>query len=370
MNNKTQQALLSNVLPAERPRLARLLTKLCSDAYVAEDLAQETLTEAWLNRHKLTDPQGYQKWLTVIAYNIYRRWRRQCSQEASRYTALDFELVTTNTPAETELGQSEAAHLVDEALALLPAETRTVFTAYYIEGYSQEQVARQLNTTQNVVAVRLHRGKLTLRRLLAAELDQQSAGDWQETRIWCCQCGQQRYQGRFNPTTEEFSLRCPTCDPHADWPAFDNKRSQLGLLSGVKGFKPALNRLFDFIDTVYPQAAQDRSMVCPKCNRQTRVQMHFPEHWPMPYSHRHGIYIRCECGVERYTALGGLAIASQAGRRFWQRYPRTRVLPVRQLNYDNYPALMVSFESLRATARLDVIYERDSYQLLGCHLNE
>jgi hypothetical protein len=37
------------------------------------------------------------------------------------------------------------------------------------------------------------------------------ADRWQQTRIWCPNCGQRRLLGRFDHTTPEYALRCPAC---------------------------------------------------------------------------------------------------------------------------------------------------------------
>ncbi|SRR6266487_245669 len=62
-------------LPGERSRLVRLCTQLSGSSEAAEDLAQETLYEAWRHRDQLHDPQGQVRWLTAIARNVCLRWR-------------------------------------------------------------------------------------------------------------------------------------------------------------------------------------------------------------------------------------------------------------------------------------------------------
>jgi DNA-directed RNA polymerase specialized sigma24 family protein len=61
-------------LDAQRRRLVRLCAGISGDHGAAEDLAQETLLEAWRNRHKLHDPAGADRWLAAIARNVCRRW--------------------------------------------------------------------------------------------------------------------------------------------------------------------------------------------------------------------------------------------------------------------------------------------------------
>ncbi len=62
--------LLGDVLPAERARLVGLCVHLTGNAGITEDLAQETLVEAWRQQSKLRDPAGYTQWLSAIARNV------------------------------------------------------------------------------------------------------------------------------------------------------------------------------------------------------------------------------------------------------------------------------------------------------------
>src|SRR5262245_40122961 len=59
---------------ADRRRLVGLCAAVSGDREAAEDLAQETLLEAWRNAHKLRDPEGVDRWLAAIARNVCRRW--------------------------------------------------------------------------------------------------------------------------------------------------------------------------------------------------------------------------------------------------------------------------------------------------------
>ena len=64
-------------MPQERLRIVRLCTLLTGDADVAEDLAQETLLEAWRSADRLRDPDAWRPWLSGIARNVCLRWQRK-----------------------------------------------------------------------------------------------------------------------------------------------------------------------------------------------------------------------------------------------------------------------------------------------------
>ena len=71
---------MTEVLPSalwsrhQRDRLVRVCTAIVRDPVAAEDLAQETLLEAWRQQHKLVDPDGASRWLDAIARHVCRRW--------------------------------------------------------------------------------------------------------------------------------------------------------------------------------------------------------------------------------------------------------------------------------------------------------
>jgi DNA-directed RNA polymerase specialized sigma24 family protein len=65
----------------ERARLVRLCTRLTGNVDVAEDLAQETLFEAWRHSYKLREPEGRDRWLSAVARTVCRRWARDQGRE-------------------------------------------------------------------------------------------------------------------------------------------------------------------------------------------------------------------------------------------------------------------------------------------------
>src|SRR5579884_4036551 len=79
---------LAAALAAERPRLVRLCARLTGSPAAAEDLAQETLLEAWRHADRLTDPEGASRWLAAVARNVCLRWRRTHSRDVAHLVPL------------------------------------------------------------------------------------------------------------------------------------------------------------------------------------------------------------------------------------------------------------------------------------------
>ncbi|HKG25766.1 MAG TPA: RNA polymerase sigma factor [Thermomicrobiales bacterium] len=353
----------------ERTQLVRFCARRTGDPDVAEDLAQETLIEAWRHADRLADPDARTPWLFGIARNVCRRWLRASGREAAhRAQALD-ELPGDGDDPVLELERDELAELLDQALALLPPPTRTLLLRHYVDGLPQAELARRLDLSEGAVAVRIHRGKLTLRRLLASgELDGERTDDgWQETRIWCPNCGRRRLWGRFGPENTTFSLRCPDCHPDRAIHLVHGEHTA-GELAGLTTYKPAFSRVMAWaIDFYRPGLATGR-VHCHRCGRPAVLHRHLPEEIPLPWRDEYGIHFRCPCHATAFdAALSALTLWLPAGRRFWHEHPRIRRLPDREIEANGRPAILSSFESVTDAARYDVVSARDTFELLGIY---
>src|SRR5215216_1320218 len=127
--------------PERRRRLVRLCAAITGDRDAAEDLAQETLLEAWRNAHKLHDPSGADRWLAAIARNVCLRWARRRGLDVA-VPGLDADASPADqVDIEVELERAELVELLDRALALLPPETRDVLIQRYVHESTHAEIA-------------------------------------------------------------------------------------------------------------------------------------------------------------------------------------------------------------------------------------
>lgn len=382
MEQRTSNLSGSFISPQEWTRLVRLCAALTGNKGIAEDLAQETVLEAWRHRHMLRDTEKQAQWLSGIARNVCLRWSRTRGRELARLTAFEGdtteqfeEALADDYDIEVELERKELIELLDRAMALLPAETRTVLVKRYVEESPLAEVAAQLGTNTSAVAMRLQRGKLALRKVLTSEMSQELSAystytmdGWEETPLWCYHCGQHRLLGKRNSSKGELILKCPSCSPDVNDYISQN---HLPILKGIKGYKPLLSRLMHWCDNYYRTGLSKNTALCENCGRPLSVYIGVPPIWVAAWlreTKKRTVNIECAFCNDRYTThLEGLTLALPEGRRFLHEHSRIRVLPRKQIETQGRAAIVISFESVTSSAHLDVISADDTYEVLGIY---
>lgn len=378
-------------LAAERGRLVRLCAHLTGDRDAAEDLAQETLLKAWQHAQQLIDAERRARWLSAIARNECRRWRQRrttgndpdlagpCRSPAGAASPLpaDLDDLPDNFDVERELERDELTLLLDRAMALLPAATRTVLVQRFVDAAPQVEIARRLGTTEGAVEARVQRGKLTLRRLLATTFAADAAahglvapgGGLQRTRLWCPGCGQHHLEGRLAADVGELFLRCPACTrigTHAI-----NSRMGDGL-QGLGAYRPAVKRVLRSIHDLFQVLPDAGAVRCLGCGSRLPIRVGVPPvgalpfgAYPSPNPTNDGVYVRCaHCGFADNETWYSLAWSLPEVRHFWQQHPRMRFLPAREIAVAGRRAMHTGVESVTRAAKVDIVLLRDTGKAL------
>lgn len=378
-------------LARERARIVRLCAWLAGNPQAAEDLAQEVLLAAWKNKDQLKSADKLKPWVTAIARNVCLHWSRKHYREQSRllppsdsHEVLPDGNLLDHTSAELELERRELARLLDQALALLPAETARMLVDHYLKERSHAEIAARVGMNPGAVAVRLQRGKLAMRRILRARLREgslalglfsQDSLQWEETNVWCPKCGQSQMRGQYrkDESMGRFALRCPRCDPGAEMISVGldlSKPYHAELLGNTKSYKPAYKRLLKNLAPLYYQALACPTASCLACGDQTQVKVAHQKKMPSPPYEMSEVFLHCPaCDWSSSNTLGGLVLALPEVQRFWSQHPRLRTLPPREIERQGSPAFVTRLESLSGAAEIEVISARDTFEPLSVHTN-
>lgn len=372
----TQKAkpTLDAILFTERKRLVRFCARLTGDATLAEDLAQETLLVAWQNEHQLRDPAHWVPWVNGIARNLCRYWWRK-QQTVDRLTKIsgvhdsDAADELANVPdafdVEIELERQELALLLDRALAQLPPLTRTIFIERYIHEAPQAEVAHRLGVSEGAVEARIQRGKLTLRRILTTDLQEDAAAfgvgiacanGLQKTRLWCPSCGERYLQGRFLQNANQALLLHCSC-------GFNScTRNVNGLFDGIRGYRAAMTRAAHWRHTYLQTGLREGSLTCLGCSQPVQVPLSTAPNLPPPLAalvpvlpDGFGLWAHClHCDWWQQVDAEALASNFPATQAFWRKHNRIYTPPPRQVDYDGAPALVLRFQAHKSLAQIDL----------------
>ena len=394
--------LSAELLAGERDRLVRFCLRFTGgNLDVAEDLTQETMIEALRSAERLRDREAWRAWLSGIARNVCLRWARRHAQEIDRITHFPNQnstdadgdgpvspiVLVEAGELDAALEQEEMTRLLDRAMNRIPERMRDILIEHYVDDLPQAEIAARRGIREETVAVQMHRGRKALRdALLLGDLRQEAAelglitdtsSLWQETHIWCPDCGRRRLMGRFDAGSDrsgafnEFILRCPDCNADTD-SLFTNMRYNddarlADVLRGVKGFKPALNRLSTWWYSYYTNALETGYARCLVCNRTVTVALEVPadimttpEGFPL-----RGVFVRCpHCDTFCYADVGVLGLWQPSAQEFWRKHGRIRFTPTREISMAGGGAYLTRVESVTSSEVMDIITSRETMEII------
>jgi len=159
----------------ERERLRRFILKLVEDADEAENIVQETFTEAYRQIEDFRGEASVSTWLFSIAKHLaYGHLRKNDRYNYLEHETIEFLQVdqaerSSETQEDVEL--SERKQIVHDALKELPDHYRRVVQLRDLEEKSTAETADQLDLTEVNVRVRLHRARKALREHLCERME-------------------------------------------------------------------------------------------------------------------------------------------------------------------------------------------------------
>jgi RNA polymerase sigma-70 factor (ECF subfamily) len=151
------------------PGVVNVVYRLCGDAGLAEDMAQEAFLRAWLNFASFRPGSSLRNWLYRIAVNATLDTLRRRSEEPLEDERM--QLIADPTPdPEAALLQKEQVAFLQQALSSLPEATRSVLVLREYGELSYQEIAAVLDIPLGTVMSRLNYARNRLRELLKAQV--------------------------------------------------------------------------------------------------------------------------------------------------------------------------------------------------------
>ncbi len=144
---------------------------ILGDFHLAEDVTQEAFIEAYRNLPKLRSAAAFPAWFRRVV-------RYRCSRVTRAKRLPTVPLETESTLTSSRPGPAQAAEeremldKVIEAIKSLPQPQREPVTLFYINGYSQKEIAEFLDVPVNTVKSRLHASRERLKERMVDMVEQ------------------------------------------------------------------------------------------------------------------------------------------------------------------------------------------------------
>ncbi|MEN6357983.1 MAG: sigma-70 family RNA polymerase sigma factor [Armatimonadota bacterium] len=131
------------------------------DFHLAEDAAQEAFIQAYRDLDALREPDAFPGWFRKIIFKHCDRIKRKRHQTVPLESVIE---VASNDPGPAALAEAhEMREMVLKAISTLSESERIVTTLFYINGYSQKDVAEFLEVPVSTVNNRLHSSRTRLK---------------------------------------------------------------------------------------------------------------------------------------------------------------------------------------------------------------
>ncbi len=162
---KEWAAFEAEALPC-MPDVFRVAKWLAGDITIAEDLTQETFTQALKSFHRYAPNTNCRAWLVTILYRINGKRRMKLGQ--LKLVEDTEEQIAETVAFEPSIPQTLTDEDIIRALKSIPQKYCDVVLLTDVEEFSYKEAADLLDLPIGTVMSRLHRGRRLLRQELAA----------------------------------------------------------------------------------------------------------------------------------------------------------------------------------------------------------
>lgn len=167
-----RERAFAEIMHRHRDAIYRLIRGYVGDADEALDLTQECFAAAYRALDRFEAARSLRGWLSRIAINKCRDWRRRRTVRRFFSFAAPLSEAVANSVADPApaadkiLADRESVGRIWEAIAVLPANLKEPLLLCAVEGLSQGEAATVLAISEKAVETRLYRARKKLSVLL------------------------------------------------------------------------------------------------------------------------------------------------------------------------------------------------------------
>lgn len=140
------------------------------DADLAQDAVQEAFVVAYQKLHQLQEPEAFAGWFKQIVLSQTYRLLRD-TRPLTQAVNLSQEMMASELGPVALIENDELKARVMTAVQALPEKEQEVTQLFYLNGYSQKEIARLLELPLTTVKKRLQYARRNLRGILVSMMD-------------------------------------------------------------------------------------------------------------------------------------------------------------------------------------------------------
>ena len=133
------------------PRLFHFSKSILKIEAEVDDILQEVFVKLWLNRHKIGNVETFNSYIFTITKNEVLNLIRTNIRNNSFKNELFQRSVAEEFQMHSQLEFNEVKSGIDQVISQLPEKRRQIFMLSRTEGFSNKEIAQQLNISEKTV---------------------------------------------------------------------------------------------------------------------------------------------------------------------------------------------------------------------------
>lgn len=170
LSKKERQQAFANLVGEFYETAFRWAFTRLNDADLAQDAVQEAFVVAYKMLHQLQEPKAFAGWFKQIVLSQTYRLLRD-TRLLSHAVNLSHDIAAPEPGPVALVEQDELKEKVMTAVQELPEKEQVVTQLFYLNGYSQKEIAKLLELPLTTVKKRLQYARRNLRGILVSMLD-------------------------------------------------------------------------------------------------------------------------------------------------------------------------------------------------------
>ena len=148
---KDEKSALDDLFDYYYPRLFHFSKSILKIETEVDDILQEVFVKLWLNRQKIGNAETFNSYIFTITKNEVLNLIRTNLRNNSFKNELFQRSVAEEFQIQSQLEFKEVKSGIDQVVSQLPEKRRQIFILSRTEGFSNKEIAQQLNISEKTV---------------------------------------------------------------------------------------------------------------------------------------------------------------------------------------------------------------------------